>query len=132
MTQSTSSTARTIKVPGPDHPITVERNARRVVVKVAGRVIADTRHALTLKEASYPPVQYIPRQNVDMTLLERTDHATYCPYKGECAYYSVPVGGERTVNAVWTYEQPYDAVALIKDHVAFYPDRVEAMEELDH
>lgn len=131
MTQPTPST-RAIKIPGPDHPITVERNARRVVVKVAGRVVADTRDALTLKEAGYAAVQYIPRQDVDMTLLERTGHATYCPYKGECAYYSVPVGGERAVNAVWTYEHPYDAVALIKEHVAFYPDRVEAIEELDY
>lgn len=131
MTQPTPST-RAIKVPGPDHPITVERNSRRVVVRVGGRVVADTRNALTLKEAGYTAVQYIPRQDVDMTLLERTDHATYCPYKGECAYYSVPVGGERATNAVWTYEQPYDAVALIKDHVAFYPDRVEAIEEFDH
>ena len=132
MTQPTSTTARTIKVPGPDHPITVERNPRRIVVRVAGRVVADTRNGLTLKEAGYPAVQYIPRQDVDMTLLERTDHTTYCPYKGECAYYSVPAGGERAVNAVWTYEQPYDAVAPIKNHVAFYPDRVEAIEELDH
>ena len=131
MTQPASSTARTIKVPGPDHPITVERNAQRVVVRVAGHVVADTRNALTLKEAGYPAVQYIPRQDVDMTLLERTDHATYCPYKGECAYYSVPVGGERAANAVWTYEDPYDAVARIRDHVAFYPDRVDAIDELD-
>ena len=129
--QPTSSTARTIKVPGPDHPISVERNLQRIVVRVSGRVVADTRNGLTLKEAGYPAVQYIPRQDVDMTLLERTNHTTYCPYKGECAYYSDPVGGERAVNAVWTYEQPYDAVALIKDHVAFYPDRVEAIEELD-
>ena len=132
MAQLPSFSARTIKVPGPDHPITVERNAQRVVVRVAGRVVADTRNALRLKEASYPAVQYIPRQDVDMTLLERTDHATYCPYKGDCAYYSVPVGGERAANAVWTYEHPYDAVARIKDHVAFYPDRVDAIEELDH
>ena len=131
MTQPTSSAARTIKVPGPDHPISVERNLRHVVVRVAGRVVADTRNGLTLKEAGYPAVQYIPRQDVDMTSLERTDHTTYCPNKGECAYYSVPMGAERAVNAVWTYEQPYEAVALIKDHVAFYPDRVEAIEELD-
>lgn len=131
MTQASSSTARTIKIPGPDHPITVTPNARRVVVKIAGRVVADTRNALTLKEASYPAVQYIPRRDVDMTLLERTDHATYCPYKGECAYYSLPAGGEQAVNAVWTYEHPYDAVAAIKDHLAFYPDRVDAVEDLD-
>ena len=120
---------KTIKTPGPDHPITIERNAHRVVVIVAGRAVADTRAALTLREASYPPVQYIPRKDVDTALLERTDHATYCPYKGDCAYYSIPVGGERSVNAVWTYEAPYAAVAVIRDHVAFYPDRVDAIEE---
>ena len=118
-----------IKIPGPDHPITIERNAHRIVVVVAGRIVADTRAALTLREASYPPVQYIPLKDVDTALLERTDHATYCPYKGDCAYYSIPLGGERSVNAVWTYEAPYGAVAAIKDHVAFYPDRVDAIEE---
>jgi uncharacterized protein (DUF427 family) len=122
-------TAKPIKIPGPDHPISVAPNPARVIVSVAGRVIADTRRALTLKEASYPAVQYIPRQDVDMALLQRTDHATYCPYKGECAYYSIPAGGERAVNAVWTYEKPYEAVAAIKDHLAFYPDRVDAIEQ---
>jgi len=120
---------KTMKLPGPDHPITVLRNPARVVVTLAGRVIADTREALTLREASYPAVQYIPRKDVDMALLQRTDHATYCPYKGDCAYYSVPIGGERAANAVWTYEQPFAAVAAIKDHVAFYPNRVDAIEE---
>jgi uncharacterized protein (DUF427 family) len=123
------STQVVIKVPGPDHPITIERNAHRVVVKVAGRVVADTREALTLREASYPAVQYVPRKDVDMTLLERTDHITYCPYKGDCAYYSIPAGGGRAINAVWTYEEPYAAVSAIKDHVAFYPDRVDTIEE---
>jgi uncharacterized protein (DUF427 family) len=98
-------------------------------VSVAGRVIADTRSALTLREASYPAVQYVPRTDVDLSLLSRTRHATYCPYKGEAAYYSIPVGGERSVDAVWTYEAPYDAVAAIRDHLAFYPDRVDAIEE---
>ncbi|MGA3305584.1 MAG: DUF427 domain-containing protein [Stellaceae bacterium] len=122
-------TAKPIKIPGPDHPISVAPNPARVIVSVAGRVIADTRRALTLKESSYPAVQYIPRQDVDMVLLQRTDHATYCPYKGECAYYSIPAGGERAVNAVWSYETPYAAVAAIKDHLAFYPDRVDAIEQ---
>ena len=117
--------AKPKKIPGPDHPITIAENRGRVVVSVAGRVIADTRHALTLREASYPPVQYIPRQDVDMSPLERTEHATYCPYKGDAAYYSIPAGAERGVNAVWTYEAPHAAVAAIKDHLAFYPDRVE-------
>ncbi|HUE37997.1 MAG TPA: DUF427 domain-containing protein, partial [Candidatus Binatia bacterium] len=100
-------TAKQMKVPGPDHPITIERSRSRVIISVAGRIIADTREALTLHEATYPAVQYVPRKDVDMSLLQRTDHATYCPYKGDCAYYSIPVGGERSVNAVWTYEAPY-------------------------
>ena len=111
--------AQPMKVPSPDHPITIEPNPARVVVSIAGRVLADTRNALTLREASYPPVQYIPLKDVDASLLERTSHATYCPYKGECSYYSIPIGGDRSVNAVWGYESPYTAVAQIKDHVAF-------------
>ena len=124
-------TTRSVKIPGPDHPITITPTQRRVVVTVGGRVVADSRNALTLQEASYPAVQYVPRADVDLSLLERTTHATYCPYKGDCAYYSVPAGGERAVNAVWTYEQPYDAVAAIRDHVAFYSDRVDAIELRD-
>src|SRR5512134_698494 len=115
-------TDKPTKIPGPDHPITITRNPARVVVSVAGRVVADTRDALALRESSYPPVQYIPRKDVDMTLLKRTDHATYCPYKGDCSYYSIPAGGERAANAVWTYETPHAAVAEIKDHLAFYPN----------
>lgn len=122
-------TDKTMKVPGADHPITIAPNPARIVVSIAGRVVADTVQALTLREAKYPAVLYIPRKDVDMTLLRRTDHATYCPYKGECAYYSIPLGGERSANAVWTYESPYAPVAAIKDHLAFYPDRVDAIEE---
>jgi uncharacterized protein (DUF427 family) len=121
--------AKPVKVPGPDHPIAIVPNPTRVVVSVAGRVIADTRDALTLCEASLPPVQYIPRKDVDMARLARTEHATYCPYKGDCAYYSIPVGGARSVNAVWTYETPYAAVAPIKDYLAFYPERVDSIEQ---
>jgi len=117
-----------IKIPGPDHPITIQLNPSRVVVSVGNRVVADSRGALTLREASLPAVQYIPRKDVDMSLLQRTDHATYCPYKGDCAYYSIPSGGDRSVNAVWTYEAPYAAVAQIKDYLAFYPSRVDAIE----
>jgi len=120
---------RSMMVPGPDHPISIEPNPARVTVSIAGRTVADTRSALTLTEASYGPVQYIPRKDVDMTMLERTDHRTYCPYKGDCAYYSIPLGGERSINAVWTYEAPYPAVAAIKDYVAFYPRRVDAIDE---
>src|SRR6266481_6071468 len=129
MEQNIVTASKPIKIPGPDHPITIERNPSRVVVIVAGRIVADTTEALTLREASYPAVQYIPRKDVDMALLQRTDHATYCPYKGDCAYYGIPLGGERSANAVWTYEAPFAAVAEIKDHVAFYPNRVDAIEE---
>ena len=118
-----------VKLPGSDHPISIERNPARVVVSVAGHVIADTRDALTLREADYPPVQYFPPEDVDFSQLERTDHATYCPYKGDCSYYSVPAGGRKSVNAVWSYEDPFAAVAQIKGHVAFYPDRVDEIAE---
>jgi uncharacterized protein (DUF427 family) len=118
-----------IKLPGPDHPISIQPNRARVIVSVAGRVIADTRNALTLREADYPAVQYIPREDVDLTQLERTDHATYCPYKGDCNYYSVPAGGKKSVNAVWSYEDPYPGVAQIKGHIAFYPDKVNEIAE---
>jgi uncharacterized protein (DUF427 family) len=129
MSEHVELKSKTVKVPGPDHPITAERNASRVVVTVAGRIVADTRNALTLRESNYPAVQYIPPEDVDMTLLARTDHATYCPYKGDCAYYSIPIGGVRSTNAVWTYESPFAAVAAIENHLAFYPDRVDAIEE---
>jgi uncharacterized protein (DUF427 family) len=122
-------TDKPIKIPGPEHPITIERNPARIIVSVAGRVIADTREALTLRESTYPGVQYIPRKDVAMELLKPSDHLTYCPYKGGCTYFSIPVGGERSVNAVWAYEAPYAAVADIKDHVAFYPQRVDSIEE---
>ncbi|MGH8140538.1 MAG: DUF427 domain-containing protein [Steroidobacteraceae bacterium] len=122
-------TMRQPRIPGPDHPIVLSPNPARVLVVVDGSVIADTRHALTLREASYPAAQYIPRLDVDMKLLERTGHTTYCPYKGDCKYYSIPIGGMRAVNAAWTYESPFTVVAAIKDFLAFYPDRVDAIEE---
>src|ERR1700722_7528360 len=123
------STARQPKIPGPDHPITLTPNRERILVRVAGALIADTREALILKEASYPPVQYIPRKDVDMNLLQRTDHSTYCPFKGDASYYSIPLGGEKSVNAVGLYGNPHHAVGQIKDCVAFYPSRVNAIEE---
>ena len=116
---------KSIKIPGPDHPITIEANPSRVVVRVGGEIIADTNNALTLREASYPPVQYIPRRDVDMDALTRSEDTTYCPYKGDASYYSVPIGGDRSRNAVWTYETPFEAMAQIKDYIAFYPDRVD-------
>jgi uncharacterized protein (DUF427 family) len=113
-----------MKIPGPDHPITIMPTSGRVVVKAGGKTVADSRAALTLQEASYPPVQYIPRADADMSLLTRTDHTTHCPYKGDASYYSLP-GAE---NAVWTYETPYPAVAEIAGHLAFYPNRVDSIE----
>ena len=118
-------TDKPIKSPGPDHPISIEPNTSRVVVKVSGKIIADTHDALTLREASYSPVQYIPRRDVDMASLTRSEHTTYCPYKGDASYYSIPAGGDRSRDAVWTYETPFEAMAQIKDYVAFYPDRVD-------
>ena len=118
-----------VKIPGPDHPITIEANPHRVVVTLGGRTLAETSQALTLREAAYPAVQYIPRADVDMTRLARTTHSTYCPFKGDCSYYSLAEAGEGGENAVWTYEAPFDAVAGIKDHLAFYPDRVVIAEE---
>jgi uncharacterized protein (DUF427 family) len=113
-----------VRIPGPDHPIVITPTDGRVVVKAAGRVIADTRHALTLQEASYPAVQYVPRTDTDMAQLTRTAHSTYCPYKGDASYYSLP----NTENAVWSYETPHPAMAAIRDHLAFYPNRVDAIE----
>jgi uncharacterized protein (DUF427 family) len=121
---------KTVKVPDAAHAIVISPSAARVRVLAGGKVIADSRNALTLRESDYPPVHYIPRRDVDMGLLVRTDNATYCPYKGEAAYYSIAAGGQRAVDAVWTYEEPYDAVAAIKDHLAFYPDRVDPIEVL--
>ncbi|QWT21798.1 DUF427 domain-containing protein [Bacillus sp. NP157] len=116
--------SRPIRIPGPDHPITVTPSGGRVVVRDGDVVIADTRNALTLKESTYPAVFYIPREDADMASLSRTEHATWCPYKGEASYFSLPGNSERAINAIWTYETPADAVAAIREHLAFYPDRV--------
>jgi uncharacterized protein (DUF427 family) len=118
-----------MKLPGPDHPIVIVRNHSRIRVFLDGTVVADTVHALTLSEASYPPVHYIPREDANLTLLTRTDHVTHCPYKGEAHYYSIATPGTRAENAIWVYEKPFPAVAEIAGHLAFYPDRVERIEE---
>ncbi len=117
--------SKTRMIPDENHPITVTPTSGRVVVTRGGRQIADTTRALTLQESTYPAVQYVPLADVDPAVLERTDHATYCPFKGDAGYYSLVVDGERADNAVWTYDAPYDAVAEIAGHVAFYPDQVE-------
>ena len=115
-------------VPGPSHPITIERTPARVVVTVAGRTIADTRSALTLREAAYPAVQYIPRADADMSLIVRSDTGSYCPYKGDAAYFSIIVGEDRRPDAIWTYEAAFPAVAEIEGYLAFYPDRVDSID----
>ncbi len=117
-----------MKVPGPDHPITIKPHAMRVTVTYNGAKIAESERALLLEEADYPAVAYIPREDVDMAQLEAHDHSTYCPYKGDASYFSVEVDGKRAETAVWYYADPYPAVAEIKDHVAFYPDKMDAID----
>jgi uncharacterized protein (DUF427 family) len=121
--------AKAMKLPGPDHPITIEANSRRVRITWNGQIVADSKRALTLREAAYAPVQYIPRADVKMALLKRSDHGTHCPYKGDASYYSIELEGRRSENAVWSYEEPYEAMAAIKGYVAFYPNRVSSIEE---
>jgi uncharacterized protein (DUF427 family) len=121
--------AKVMKLPGPDHPIAIQPSQARVVVTVAGRAIVDTRRALLLREAAYPPILYVPRSDTDMSALERSQLTTYCPYKGDCCYFSIPIGGGRSQNAVWTYEAPYPAVKEIREHLAFYPNRVDSISQ---
>jgi uncharacterized protein (DUF427 family) len=117
-----------MKLPGPDHPITITRNPRRVRVTAGDIVIAESTKALTLKEAKYPAVQYVPREDANMTLLERTDRTTHCPYKGDASYYSIKADGKTLDNVVWTYETPFPAMTEISGHFAFYPDKVKIEE----
>ncbi len=118
-----------MQIPGPDHPITLTRNPRRVRVRFGGQIVAETTRALTLQEANYPPVQYIPREDADMSAFTRTAHHTHCPYKGDASYFTLSAGDRTAENAVWSYEQPFPAVAEIKEYLAFYPSRVDAIEE---
>ncbi|HEU5017360.1 MAG TPA: DUF427 domain-containing protein [Pseudolabrys sp.] len=119
-----------MKIPGPRHPIAVMPSERRVRVTFAGKVIADTTHALTLEEANYPPMHYIPRDDADMSALVRTDHHTHCPYKGDASYFSIQTGAHDADNAVWSYEQPYPAVAQIAGYLCFYASKVDKIEEV--
>lgn len=116
--------SRPVRIPGPDHPMTITPAGGRVVVRDGDTVIADTRRAMSLKESTYPVVRYIPRDDASMAVLQRTEHTTWCPYKGEASYYSLPGNSERAINAIWTYETPNEAAADIRGHLAFYPDRV--------
>lgn len=117
-----------MKLPGPDHPITITQNPRRIRVTAGDIVIADTTKALTLKEARYPAVQYVPREDTNMALLERTDRVTHCPYKGDASYFSVKADGKTLDNAIWTYETPFPAMTEISGRLAFYPDKVKIEE----
>lgn len=117
-----------MKLPGPDHPITITPNPRRVRVTAGDVVIAETSKALTLKEAKYPAVQYLPREDANMALLEATDRVTHCPYKGDASYFSIKADGKTLDNAIWTYETPFPAMTEISGHLAFYPDKVKIEE----
>ena len=127
----TGMTKKLVLLPGPHHPITLEATGARVTVKLGGRVIADTTSAITLREASYPPVQYIPVADVDASVLEVSDHTSYCPFKGAASYYGLKLGDDVAPAAAWFYPSPHDAVAAVKDHLAFYRDRVDAIEVHD-
>jgi uncharacterized protein (DUF427 family) len=117
-----------MKIPGPDHPISVKASVGRVTVRWNGQLIADSSRALTLEEAGFAPVQYLPLEDVEASVLEPSPHVTYCPYKGDATYYTLKAGGQRTLNAVWTYKEPFAAVASIAGYVAFYPDRVDRIQ----
>ena len=112
-------------LPSADHPITVTPTTERVVVRSGDQAIADSTNALTLQESTYPAVQYVPLADVDQQLLRSTDTATYCPFKGDASYYSVVLAGQEITDAIWTYPEPYEAVAPIAGHVAFYPNKVD-------
>jgi len=117
---------RPVKIPDATHPITVSPTGTRVTVRVGDVTIAESDNALSLAESSMPVVQYIPIGDVDQSLLRRTDTQTYCPYKGDASYYSVLLpDGQTETDLIWTYEQPYEAVAQIAGHVAFYQNRAE-------
>ena len=113
-----------MKIPGPDHPITITPNPKRVRVLAGGKVIADTTRALALKEATYPVVQYIPREDTDPSLLTKTAHSTHCPYKGDASYFTIYTGDTTVENAVWSYETPFPAMKEITGYLAFYPSKV--------
>ena len=119
-----------MSAPGHAHAITIETNPNRLKVTLNGTVIADTQKALVLKEGSLPSVMYVPREDVHMSYLTRTNHSTHCPFKGDAAYFSVSVDGRTAENAVWTYETPIDSVAAIKDYVSFYPEKMDTIEEI--
>lgn len=117
-----------MKIPGPDHPITIAPAARSWRVRFNGRVVADSAGALLLKEASYPPVIYFPRADVTTDLLSRTERSTHCPYKGDATYFTLSVDGQVAPNVIWSYETPFPTMEAIVGHLAFYADRVDIYE----
>ena len=125
-----STPTRSMKIPGPDHPITLAPASKTLRVIFRGEVIAESKDAVIMREASYPPVVYFPRKDVLMEKLARTAHNTWCPYKGEASYYSLVAGEAREENAVWTYETPFDAVADIRERLAFYTTKIDRIEEI--
>lgn len=118
-----------MKTPGPGHPIAIVPSPRRVRVLLGGAVVAETTRALTLTESTYPPVQYVPREDARMEHFSKTARRTHCPYKGDASYFTLDAGGETRPDAVWSYEAPFPAVEAIAGYLAFYPDRVEVIEE---
>lgn len=114
---------------GHPHAITIENNPKRVKASLNGKLIADSQRALVLREGKLPPVSYIPRDDVTMGYLHRTDHSTHCPFKGDASYFTVSINGETADNAVWSYEAPLSSVGDIKDHLAFDPDKLDIVEE---
>ena len=117
-----------MKIPGPDHPITIAPAARSWRARFNGRVVADSAGALLLKEASYPPGIYFPRADVTTDLLSRTERSTHCPYKGDATYFTLSVDGQVAPNVIWSYETPFPAMEAITGHLAFYADRVDIYE----
>ena len=115
----------------PEHKVALAREGRRIRVTLGGETIAETTNAVTIHEADYPPVQYIPREDVRTETMTPTDNSTHCPFKGDASYWSISAGGKTAENAVWSYERPFDEVAEIKDYMAFYPKRVDAIEVQD-
>lgn len=116
-----------MREPGPDHPITITPEPRRVRVVVAGVTVAETRNAPRLEEARYPAVLYVPRTDINAASFVPASRTSHCPYKGDARYFDLIVPGTRRPDAVWSYEDPYPAVSAIRGHVAFYPDRVDAI-----
>ncbi|HEX7885961.1 MAG TPA: DUF427 domain-containing protein [Phenylobacterium sp.] len=117
-----------MKIPGPDHPITITPAVPRWRARFAGHVIADSSGALVLREADYPPVVYFPRKDVSTEYMSRTHHSSHCPYKGDASYYTLLMDGVFAENGVWSYEAPYPAMTAIAGYLAFYPNHVEVYE----